>query len=173
MVYENILQLTPEQQYVWVAALVDCEGTMTINLFKCHRNYHLKPVVIIANTDKQLIDTVHKIFGFGFICTKKLKLGETQCYIYTISRLELVTHFIARILPYVTTKMPQMKILMSWIAHRTRMGQNYGSEYDIKDYKYLMLMSTLRRKGRPLNNIRAQEFLDYVTRKTEVSVVTE
>jgi len=127
--YYPILTATPEQQTTWLAALVDSEGSISLDLRRYEERVGLELVIQIGNRNADIIACVQQIVGFGASHVQQNHLGRPYTH-YTVACKQART-FLDRIKKYLVVKQPQSKLVDKFYALST--GEHFHCS---KPHKY-------------------------------------
>jgi len=104
----------------YIAGLVDGEGCIAITRRKIKRlstnNWYYEPQVIVANTDKRMVDFLAGLYQ-GWIATpKKLKYYYKQGYHWKITG-DNMRQLLRDVLPHLVIKKKQAELILSFPAY--------------------------------------------------------
>ena len=114
--------------YVWLAALIDGEGSVMLSLRtysgrgknKKMNQPHYRPVVVIANTDRRLMNAltdntgVSRIYGHRIKGAPQVLMKRTQ-YTWRLA-VNDINIWLPRVLPYLVLKKEQAELLLEAMA---------------------------------------------------------
>jgi hypothetical protein len=115
------LNLT-DREIGYIAGVLDGEGHLTLKEPKNHRNgRNIQPLLIIANTDMNLLLKCQKILKGGTIDTVHLANNahnSKQCFQLRIMNIPHILAILEKILPELTVKKEQAKLIMWFCKNR-------------------------------------------------------
>ncbi len=105
----------------YIAGFIDGEGYVALEHHRGLSASHYRPVIKIANTNKEIIDWFKESFGgtFETRVPKNKKHKVSYVWVYSGKKLE---PFIRKILPYLRQKKPQAEIILKRIRYYDKIG---------------------------------------------------
>lgn len=107
----------------WLAALIDGEGSVMLNTHRSTngrgRGYSLRPVVIVANNNRDLIDAIVNRTGIDRVYSHKRTARESltkhDTFTWRMSATE-IREYGPALLPHLIVKRPQMELLLEALS---------------------------------------------------------
>ena len=107
--FENVT----EEQFAYLAVIIDGEGYVYIGSHSCNKETkaaYFANYIQVANTDKELIHWLYKVFGGT---TAKYTRAQTLKYFWKVTG-ELLTAVCHRVLPYSVIKKQQIEVMLEF-----------------------------------------------------------
>jgi DNA-binding CsgD family transcriptional regulator len=127
----------PEWVKGYIAGLLDGEGTVTINETKVRmgkkreRYLSLRPLIKIANTDREVLEWVaRQVGGFRFATRngRESKHGKRLVYDIVLKKQKDILVFLEMLLPYLIIKRRQAELVVEFC--RSRLAKPNHAPYD-------------------------------------------
>jgi hypothetical protein len=109
----------------WVAGIVDADGCVTMVPAGGGYNFR-KPIVIVDNTDKEILDELTRIYGGHLVKKKKYKEHHRQAWSWRIYGASQTLAVLQEILPYMHCRIKRDRarmLLDSYKALTSRCGK--------------------------------------------------
>ena len=146
-----ILSGTEQMKAIWLAALIDGEGVISIRLDKFIDSFGvvgpkilITPQIMVCNTYIPLLQLVQLVVGQGTINEK----GTQYWHIHGWARCE---NLLNKILPYLVVKQENAKKLLAFITYRRSVRNNTlpneVRRYTEKDLQYVIEIRQLQHKN--------------------------
>ena len=109
-----ILTATPEQQITWLAALVDGEGSISLDLRRYEKRVDLELQIQIGNRNIDVIACVQQIVGFGTSHVQLFHQGKPYAtYVVCCKQARI---FLDKVKKYLVVKQPQARLIDKFYA---------------------------------------------------------
>lgn len=107
-------------RYVYLAGIIDGEGTITINRHSRNTKgqWHLKPMLRVADRNKELIE--YLVRNFGGSCTKYQRKESKPIYRWTVHAIKHINEILIDVCPYLIVKRLHADILIEFTKSRMR-----------------------------------------------------
>jgi len=155
-----------ERLLCWMGGIIDGEGCITINHHRLHKQTNKEtvlftPVLVIANTNKILIDQCCEIFTYHHIPfhiqyqpgaqTEKFKSSnggkrKDRWYIQTTG-LRRVARALNIFAPYIISKKHEASLVKEFCDKRLSMSTVRYKHYDDKDFEIIEAISAIHDKN--------------------------
>jgi len=109
------------KDFSYIAGFFDGEGCITSTIVKKKNRdtHHVYSIIIITNTNLEVLKYIQKVFGFGRINEKKYeKHRKTRCWAYTIDSSSEILEFLQSIRPYLRVKDEQADLAVEYLKSR-------------------------------------------------------
>jgi len=120
------LELTDVKK-VWLAAVLDTEGSIFFHKTKRAKYVAYCPVVSVCNTDERFIrhcQSLVKPLKFSISIDNRLSQNKDQ-FLFRSDRVEVVYNFLVAIYPYLIIKKKQAELMMKFIELRQKQLLNH------------------------------------------------
>jgi len=141
------IDLTEAEKLVFVAGIVDGEGTITIEKNTNSRfsaGFALHPILTISNTDRKLIEFCKKALKLPHEITRHIK-GQRRkdSWRIDVTKKETVLKKLIALRPYLITKSQQADLVMEYCLRRLHTQRGY----DKGDLEILAKVRKLNQRG--------------------------
>ena len=106
----------------YVAGVIDGEGTITVAIRKSPKNIlpNMTPMVLVSNSNKDLIDYLHPLLLGSTLKTAKENEIRKSVFQIQIAKLLDVEALLTQILPYLMVKRRQAELVLEYCALRKK-----------------------------------------------------
>lgn len=132
----------------YLAGLIDGEGTIT--LARKYKGAHRHLLVSISNTERSVLEWVHRVIGAGRITTKRIyKPGHTPSYTYAISNIQALA-LLEQLAPYLQSYKRRRAelVLLKYKALTPRNGK-YSAKVLKQREEFITEFFAITAQGRP------------------------
>jgi len=125
-----------EGQKGYVAGIIDGEGTISLNIFHDSRT-HLLPKVIINNTNKKLMVTIHKLIGGTFSRHRRYEVTKRLIYRCELQKLADIKALLRLIKRYLVAKRRQARLMIEYCDSRLSHYEHPYTERELEISKLI------------------------------------
>ena len=146
----KVLQSLPETDIVYLAGLIDGEGTISLRKMqnKQLRNFRLYPILEIVNTDELLISWLTQIFWQKAV---EARNGDGRRYLRVHLTGFGIAPFLERLEPYLVAKKLQSQLVRKYIhLRRSQRWKEPPSPEMTEIYKDVRLLNSVGTGSRQL-----------------------
>jgi hypothetical protein len=130
-------------QNAYLAGIIDGEGTITLNK---HKQGTYSAFIIVASTNRPLIDWIQQISGYGQIYAgKPRKANHKVVYTWKVCKNENSFGFLNRIKPYLVIKKRQADLLWEYLTNKRK--RNNTRKYSDRDHQIFAELAILNKRG--------------------------
>jgi len=138
---EDELKLT----LAYIAGLLDGEGYIGIRKASWKKYRHLKLLVQITNSDKEVIEwiknTSQTLVKSGFIDVLPAKNTRKARYVFKLEGMKGIKRFLQMLLPYLRIKRKQAEMALKYISIREKRGLT--KPYSNEEYHIYKMLKQL------------------------------
>ena len=123
------VRLMDISEAAYIAGIVDGEGTITLT--RTHRGENRRPIVSIANTERQLLEYVQSVIGAGRITSKCIaRRHHSPSFTYAVSSRSALT-LLEQITPFLRTyKRERAQLLLREYLQVTPRNGKYTADQE-------------------------------------------
>lgn len=141
-----------ELEYAYLAGIVDGEGTITITKHQQHLRptFQFKPMIIVSNTNRPLIEYLCRSFGGSKIFSHRRRPGHRDQWCWRLMSLKAIEGVLDRILPHLIVKRPQALVAREYVLARKAAkayGRGGGRGYGRQEHECHARIRLLNRSG--------------------------
>lgn len=126
----------------YIAGIMDGEGC--IGLYFRPERRHIKPLIRIVNTNREIIDMLATEFG-GYITITKADGIRKEKYTWSLTNLKSIQNFLSTIYSYLTIKRPQATKMLMWCEYR--LNGSYNKKYTERDLQLIDEYKIMNQRG--------------------------
>jgi hypothetical protein len=141
--WKQMIPTLEHDDAVYLAGLIDGEGMITINFYGTRPRPRMRPLISIANTDKDLITWVRTRLG-GVTLKYRGEKARYDLYTVQIARLLDVKSLLEQILPFLKAKKKQAELVLKWCEKRL---QGTWRDYDPELFEIAKEVRSFHHKG--------------------------
>jgi hypothetical protein len=134
-----------EAELAYIAGLVDGEGYIGIRKASWRKYHHLKLLVQITNSDREVIEWINSLarvlVGAGYIEVFKGRKGRRDRYTFKLEGMKSIKQFLQMILPYLRIKKKQAELVLRFISVREKRG--WTKPYSDEEYRIYNLLKEI------------------------------
>jgi hypothetical protein len=101
--------------YIYLSGILDGEGCITVGAGKRSACINYNPIVVVQNTNKELIDWLQKTFGGQVYLSKKETSKTKAAWSWRITKKRNIELLLLAVLPYIRVKREQAKLLLTFV----------------------------------------------------------
>jgi hypothetical protein len=124
--YAHVMPTAVERS--WVAGMLDADGCITLNLQGNGQTVFRKPMVVVDNTDHEILDELMRNYGGSLVKKKKYKKHHRQAWSWRLYGANVIIKFLQEIVPFMHCKMKKSRAMLILTKYKliTRPGGNYS-----------------------------------------------
>lgn len=109
-----------EQHYIYLAGIIDGEGTITIHRHPQYnrKTFALRPRIIVTNTHKGLIENLQDLHGGTIAKQEARTVNYKPVYLWRISKTLDILSILLRCEPYMIIKKPHAELMIEYCRSR-------------------------------------------------------
>ncbi len=156
---DNPQATTTKEDLSWVGGIIDGEGCISL----CKRNrkgtINYRPIILISNTDKRMIEEVSSILKKATIghwvtwinpkLPTKTRPSQRMMGSVNISGFQRCEHALSILIPYIRTKRNQATTILEYIRYRLAIGYTKHNTYCETDDRYYQILGAMKKVGAP------------------------
>lgn len=101
--------------YIYLSGILDGEGCLTVGAGKRETCINYNPIVVVQNTNKELIDWLQATFGGQTYLSKKQTKRTKAAWSWRITKKETIEKLLLAVLPYLRIKREQAILLLKFV----------------------------------------------------------
>ncbi len=118
-----------ESEKSWLAAVLDCEGTIYLITQRSGRPYfqvHLQ----VCNTNLELLQRVQTLIGGNVATRNNPGLGKKPCWWFRLNGFGSVLQVLHLLLPYLIVKTERAKLAIEFLEYRKSTGSYFYGDHE-------------------------------------------